>query len=287
LNGFFAATLSLHLSCVEEVAGIITDMKSSSPGYDEVSAFLLKISVKNTAPSIMQIVNASLETGIYPNSLKTAKVIPIFKSGDDKAVNNYRPISLLPTVGKITEKVVAKRLVAFLECSMILNKNQFGFRRGHSPSIAILKTIDDLIRNLDARNFGVGVFLDLQKAFDTVNHDILLDKLYFYGIRGVAHKWFRSYLDQRRQFVVNESTTSHCKVVQCGIPQGSILGPILFLLYINDMTKCSNVFKFILFADDTNIFHFDSNPVSLVNAVNSELCLVDQWLRANKLSLNL
>ena len=168
--------------------------------------------------------------GIFPDALKIAKVVPIYKNGDVKCVSNYRPISVLPTLSKITEKIVYNRLNKYLTDNSILHANLFGFREKLSTSMALLELVDKLSEAADKKLVSIGVFIDLAKAFDTVDHTILLRKLEHYGVRGVPLSWFRSYLTNRRQYVMIGQSESNCDLITCGVPQGSILGPLLFLL---------------------------------------------------------
>ena len=202
-------------------------------------------------------------------------------------VNNYRPISLLSVFSRLLEKLVCQQLLNFVTKHKILYDKQFGFKSNHSTLFALLAIIDKIQRAIDDGNFSCGIFLDLSKAFDTVNHQILLQKLEYYGIRGLANDWFRSYLHNRKQFVLLGNVKSDRLDVSCGVPQGSVLGPILFLLYVNDFHKSSNILDFHLFADDSNIFYTDSNLIRLESTINDQIKLVNAWLCANKLSLNI
>ncbi len=164
-----------------------------------------------------------------------------------------------------------KRLYGFLEVHELLFNMQFGFRTGHSTDHALVSLTENIKSSLNNNRFGCGIFVDLQKAFDTVNHDILLHKLEHYGIRGIALNWFKSYLSNRKQFVsVNGHSSSTCEVA-CGVPQGSVLGPLLFLIYINDLPNSSNLLSFFLFADDTNIYFESDDLTRLTKTVNKEL----------------
>ena len=174
----------------------------------------------------------------------------------------------------------------FLNKYNILSINQFGFRKNHSTSLALIHLYDKISTAIDNREYTVGIFLDLSKSFDTVNHEIMLAKLEHYGVRGNSLQWFKSYLSNREQFVKFNGHCSSTKRIVCGVPQGSILGPLLFLLYINDLCEASDALEFILFADDTNVFFSHKNPELLMHKVNIELCKLTCWLQANKFSLN-
>ena len=201
-------------------------------------------------------------------------------------VSNYRPISLLSIFNKILEKLIYKRLLHFLEQNHVLFDGQFGFRANLSTTHAILLITDKIQRAIENKLYSCGIFLDLSKAFDTVNHSILLKKLEKYGVRGVANDWFCSYLSNRRQFVSIGNSVSECKPITCGVPQGSVLGPLLFLLYINDFNKCAPSIDFHLYADDSNLFCSHKSLQVLETTLNDQLNSINEWLCANKLSLN-
>ena len=187
---------------------------------------------------------------------------------------------------KVFERLIYDQLNNFLEKHNILYQYQFGFRKGYSTEQAILEITDALKKALDQKMVTCGIFLDFSKAFDTVNHDILLSKLYHYGIRGTPFNWFKNYLHNRTQYVKIGNTQSSYETIVCGIPQGSTLGPLLFLLYINDLPNCSKKLAFRIFADDTNLFYTCDKLQHLETIINEELKLVFKYCNINKLSIN-
>ena len=225
----------------------------------------------------------------FPDFLKIARVIPLFKSGSRSDVGNYRPISILSPFSKIFERIVFNQLLTFFDKYNILNNCQFGFRTKRSTAHAIINNVHHIQENTDKGNIAVSIFLDFQKAFDCVNHDILLSKLSVYGIRGIALEWFRSFLSNRKQFTLINGTKSNVCTVNCGVPQGSILSPLLFLVFINDFPECSNFFKFTLFADDSTLTCTINKSTfnSASHVVDGELEKVYSWLKANQLQLNI
>ena len=279
-----------------KVTKIIEKMKpKTSSGQDGISSALLKDIHLITVKIITLIINQSLSTGIFPDRLKIAKVVPIFKKDNPHITGNYRPISLLPVISKVFEKVVFNQLYKYLDKFNLLYKSQYGFRKGHSCEFAAMEVTDKIFNNLDKRKLPLALFLDFSKAFDTINHDILIDKLKHYGVTDVALKWFRSYLTNRKQFVLYKDKKSKESVITTGVPQGSILGPLLFIVYINDIAKITNKFKFTIYADDTTLIEpictfahstQNKNMHDLSMEINNELEKIVQWLALNKLSLN-
>lgn len=273
---------------VHEIIEIVKKLKSSkSRGYDELSVHLLKQIIHHIASPLSHIFNLSLSSGIFPDLLKIAKIIPIYKKDDPSQIVNYRPISLLPSISKILEKIVYNRLYSFLIKNNILIPHQYGFRKNFSTDYAILQLTDQIIESLAKKQHVIGVFMDLSKAFDTINHYILLRKLRSYGVRGNVLSWFEDYLRNRRQFVHYKSASSQTSTVLCGVPQGSILGPLLFLIYVNDIINSAPFLSYVLFADDTNVFYSHTDLNSLITTLNSELVKLSCWFKCNKLSLNI
>jgi len=270
-----------------EVFNIITGLKNkSSPGWDGIKTDVIKYVADIIVKPLMYVINLSLESGIVPDEIKIARVVPIYKSGNVKELTNYRPVSVLPCLSKLFERVVYNRLVEFIEKHSILSECQFGFRKKHSTEHCVTLLVDNICKAMDNGNNFVGIFLDLSKAFDTVNHKILLDKLEHYGIRGNTLQWIKHYLTNRKQFVEYNGYKSSLTDIVCGVPQGSILGPLLFLFYINDLPSVSNQLSSLMFADDTNMFTEHRDLEYLNNMINNELIKIVEWLAVNKLSLN-
>ena len=281
-NSFFLSPTTKN-----EIQDFLSTMKSNKAhGPNSIPITILKDFKAHLSQPLSDILNISFSTGVFPTLFKCAQVIPIFKSGDKLQTNNYRPISLLSNISKIIEKIVHRRLYLFLRQNKLLFLYQFGFRPGFSTTHALISLTDEIRAALDDDKFACGVFIDLQKAFDTVNHNILLSKLEYYGVRGVALDWFKTYLTKRTQFTMINNTKSTTKEIKYGVPQGSVLGPLLFLIYINDMNKAITHSKIKHFADDTNILYSSKSLKDINKKINHDLSNLVQWLRANRISLN-
>ncbi|MBM3206904.1 MAG: reverse transcriptase family protein, partial [Candidatus Staskawiczbacteria bacterium] len=281
---------SMFLKDVEEseVKAIILDCSSKkSEDLHEISMMTVKQVADVIAKPLAHIFNLSFRSGKFPDNLKIAKVIPLYKGGEDYLLTNYRPISILPQISKILEKLFFKRLESFVAKNNLITDSQFGFRTGRSTSMAIIETIEAITHALDQKKYAAGVFLDIKKAFDTVDHKLLLDKLERMGVRGIVLDWIKSYLERRKQYVTYNKKNSDLLDVVCGVPQGSVLGPLLFILYINDISAVSQKLKLVLFADDTNIFYSASSPEKLLDVLHREMNNIKMWFDTNKLSLNL
>ena len=268
-----------------EVLKEINQLKNKSTL--DIRVPLLKYIKQEMVNALVIIFNKSFEEGRFPELLKIAKVIPIFKSEERTNPSNYRPISLLSIFDKIIEKLMYNRLHQFFEKHNIFYKYQFGFKQNHATLHALTEVIDYIYKSLDEGNYVFGIYIDLKKAFDTVQHEILLHKLQHYGIRGLALKWFESYLSKRKQYVVVNGTQSDMlELCGYGVPQGSVLGPILFLLFINDIHKSLSNVIIKLFADDTNCFVLGKDFNSLERLVQLELNKLQKWINTNKLTIN-
>ena len=270
-----------------DVKEVILSMSNKRSGINEVPVKIYKLLVDKLSYVISFIFNMSIEQGVFPQNLKNAKVVPIHKSGSPFLIKNYRPISLLPIVSKFFEKLMHRKLSKFLDRIEFLNDCQYGFRKGLDTTDALLKFMFEAHNSLHESSNLIAVFLDLSKAFDTVSIDILLNKLEHIGVRGSAKQWFRSYLTNRTQYVIINNKVSHTGSVTIGVPQGSILGPLLFLIYINDMRQACNLLECVQYADDTTLYLSGNNLDSVCQTMNSQLQLIDHWLQLNKLSLNI
>ena len=271
----------------DEVLELLNKLNpGKSADYFGISPTFLKMSAPYLYDNLTKIYNLSFKTGTFPDKMKIAKVVPVYKSASRMEVKNYRPISLLPIFSKVFEKRMHSRIYKFMLDNKILFKSQYGFQKNKSTEHALLDIHSKIIDAFENKEIPCCIFLDFAKAFDTVNHSILINKLNHYGIRGNSLKWLESYLSNRTQCVQIGNQLSEKMTINCGVPQGSVLGPLLFLLYINDIANSSNLINFQLFADDTCIFYSHKNKTVLENNLNQELSKVSDWLIANKLSLN-
>ena len=268
------------------VIDIVKAMTSkTSTDLDDISTKFLKSIIGEIALPLSHIFDLSLSSGTFPSRLKASRVVPIFKGGDPLLTDNYRPISLVNAISKILEKIVYHKLVNHLEINKLLYQHQYGFLKGKSTEHALLQILNQIGTALNNNKYCLGVFLDLKKAFDTVPHDILLKKLVKLGITGTTLNWFKSYLSGRTQKVdINGQLSDSCDI-DISVLQGTILGPILFLCYINDLPNATDLFS-ILYADDTTALDSDDDLDVLINRINLELKKLANWFRSNKMQLN-
>jgi hypothetical protein len=284
------SSFSFTVTSTEMVRSTIMKLKSkSSSAADGMSTRTLKSLSHVLAEPICLIFNQSVLTGIFPDALKIAKVRALFKKGDTCNPNNYRPISILPAISKVFEKLMQMQLTSYFENHGLLCPGQYGFRSNHSTEFAAIELIDRISLKLEQNLTPLSIFIDLSKAFDCLNHEILLCKLQHYGLQTRALSLIRSYLSNRKQFVETNNFKSETCRITTGVPQGSILGPFLFLVYLNDFKNASSKFKFINYADDTTLISTVSS-FSLdrsTETINNELQKIQKWLNLNKLSLNI
>ena len=280
-------SLYLHLTSYDEIYKLIKCINiNKACGPDEISGYLIKITQSTIIPILVGLFNSCMSLGIFPDCFKTAEIIPLHKGGKKEIKTNYRPISLLPQFGKLFEKIISCRILSFINKHNLLMQNQYGFRKHYSTELAVTEVYNKLLQNFEDKKHTCAVFLDLAKAFDSVDHTILIKKLEKIGIRGTALSLLKSYLTGRLHYVKTNNAKSEMKVLNIGVPQGSVLGPLLFLIFINDLPNATK-FSVTLFADDT-FLSLESNDIShLQSEANSELKKVHEWLITNKLTLNI
>lgn len=273
------------------VVKIIEGLKSKPTcSHDGISNKILKFVKDVISIPLSILINQSFLTSIFPDILKLARVIPLFKQGDTSSITNYRPISILSSISKVFERAIHDQLSAHLAQHNLLLPSQYGFRKTYSTELAGLHLVDSIASRLDDRYKTVGIFMDLSKAFDTLDHEIILRKLPYFGLNPAACSLIENYLSNRWQYVDLNGSCSSRKRLLTGVPQGSILGPLLFIMYINDIASATKSLNPVLFADDTTLLFSPGrnfHPVNLQNLLNEELSFVAEWFRANRLSLNL
>ena len=257
-----------------------------SLGGDNIGAKIIQICPDVFSQNLSKIYNNSISKGEYPQQMKIARVMALYKKGEKYKPDNYLPISLLSCINKIFEKILCKQLLSFIERFAILYSYQFGFRQLYSTTLALIEFSDTVHRLLDEKNYVIGIFVDFTKAFDTVDHDIILSKLDRYGIRGHANDFFRSYLTNREQYTFVNGAKSETKRINFSVPQGSVLGPLFFLLYINDIYRAVDDTIIRLFADDTSFLIYDQTLNTLKNKASHAFQGLFDWCKANRLTIS-
>lgn len=269
----------------DEIDKLISSFPSKRSNLYSIPSFVYKYISQIISPVLALLINMSVREGYFPEFMKIARVVPIHKSGSRSMKSNYRPISTLPFLSKVFERLIHGRLLKFFNKYKVLYSDQYGFLKNRSTTDAILKFTDCCCSSLNEGSYLMSIFLDFSKAFDTIEHSILIRKLEYSGIRGFMLEWFRSYLTGRTQYVDICGNSSRKAHITCSVPQGSILGPLCFLVYVNDMNSSSNL-NFIHFADDSTVFLRGSSIDAMVTEANAELIKINDWLCANRLSLN-
>ena len=275
----------LHFKAVElkDTRDAFAKVKTAkSFGIDNISSYFMKLALPYIENSLAFLFNTSIETSQFPDSWKVARITPIFKDGDKTEKSNYRPISVLPVISKLFEKLVFNQLYQYMKDNGLFTSDQSGFLRLHSTLTCLLKMSDDWYNGLDLGKLVGLVFIDLKKAFDTVDHDILCKKLELYGVQQRE----LSYLSNRKQFCRVNGVDSDIGEIEVGVPQDSCLGPLLFLIYINDLPEAVQGSSVTMYADDTSLCHQSRDLTQLNEAINSDLSKLETWLQGNKLSLN-
>ena len=270
-----------------EVLNLVRELNvCKSSAIDQISTKVMKEAFFSQITRLVRLFNLSLRDGSIPDSWKCALIVPLHKGGNVKDVNNYRPVSLLPIQGKVIEKIVHNRLISHLEEHDILDSRQGGFRKNHSTTDTSVNFVDDIYRAMNTGEITIAVFIDLRKAFDTVNHNILNSKLHKYGIRNANLTWIKNYLTNREQQTLVNGSKSGSLPVTCGVPQGSVLGPLLFLVYVNNMSNVLSHANYCLYADDTVLYVSGQDTGDMVEILQQDLERYSNWCVENHLTLN-
>jgi hypothetical protein len=286
--GFGSQGLSnLSLATKDEVSKIIDRLNSNTgAGIDGINPKTIKCVKDIVLEELTGCINNCLEVGTFPESLKIAKVTPIYKCGSRLDPSNYRPISVLPVLSKVFEKILYNRLETYLYSVNFLYDKQYGFRSKSNTLSAAIDLTTKIKLKIDKKQIALGVFIDLKKAFDTVSHNILIQKLANIGLSNVALAIFKSYLDNRQQVVKLRKSGSSFRTVSFGVPQGSILGPLLFLIYINSINKIGLSGDLTLYADDTCLFYFGQSIETIILEAQKDMDILNTWFQSNLLTIN-
>ncbi|KAK3094300.1 hypothetical protein FSP39_000043 [Pinctada imbricata] len=271
----------------EEVFNLLNKLNvNKSAGIDTLGPRILKIAAGIITKPITSMINMSIFTGVFPEKLKTAKVTPIYKKGDKSDPSNYRPISILPTISKLFERHITTQMYDYLKENDLLMKEQSGFRKSHSCQTALTKLTEKWITDIDNGNMTGVSLLDFRKAFDLVNHKILIDKMKYYNFTNETLNWLESYLSNRTQTVHIGNVSSNLSAITCGVPQGSVLGPVLFLLYINDLPLHVKNSRLDLFADDATLHKANNNLLEIERDMNEDMDHISAWCKENRMVIN-
>ena len=287
----------------DEIAKIISRLKSSkSCGIDNIDSYILKLVKDELVPVITHLVNLSVKYKVFPNQWKLAKVIPLHKKDDTVLAKNYRPVALLPITSKILERAVFCQVIEYFESNHLIHPSHHGFRSMHNTSTALLQMFDTWLEALENDEISAVIMLDLSAAFDVVDHDILIEKLKLYGLDSATLTWFDSYLSGRSQKVFIEGSLSDSLSLEAGVPQGSVLGPLLYILFTNDLPEathdhlaegnsffnvhCSSCGGICSFADDSTLTISRKNPEELDDIIDKKYKDIARYMTANKLVLN-
>lgn len=271
----------------QEIHSTFVSLRNSKcTDADDLQILPVKHVLDIISPVLAHVYNLIFTHAIFPRRMQEAKVSVLFKGGDQNNLSNYRPISIIPIFSKCIEKLINERMTSFCDKHQIITTSQFGFRKGRSAELALLTQKELILDAIESKLLTLGVFIDFSKAFDRINHDILIRKLEIYGFRGIFLDLITSYLQHRKQHVAISNQTSCTKNIKCGVPQGSILGPLLFNLYINDVVNITDSAQFVIYADDTSLFFTSSNALNLISKANDVLNVLNDWSLANSLAIN-
>ncbi|XP_075157587.1 uncharacterized protein LOC142230850 [Haematobia irritans] len=283
-----SSRLVLEGTTISEISDEISDLSiGKSCGHDNISPRVLRECCNSVAPHLTSILNSTIRNGSYPDILKVHKIIPIAKDRNDFSIDKFRPISVLPVINKIFERIIHRQMFTYFEPNNFLYEHQYGFRKGCGTEEATMNVQNYICKMLDNGYSGVvGIFFDLSKALDMIDHGILLQKLYTYGLRGKELQLIESYLSDRKQFVQINEHRSGMSAVQYGVPQGSVLGPLLFAIYINDIKNLHLFGKMFLYADDICLFYPFKYGISARPYIERDSALILEFMRINRLFIN-